>query len=188
VNPPTRAPDHAIAAGGSAFGVADGGVGDLLRDRAERLALPVAQDSQAAEEHILVAELPLGDGRYALPLVDLRAAVPLKNITAVPLAPAHVIGMLRWEGQLITAFSLASVLGIRGWRRDPCVLLVVGWGARLVALDSEVIPKQIALPRAAVETARARGAGPVLEVVTGQGEIVTLLDIGRLLASKGLLA
>jgi purine-binding chemotaxis protein CheW len=159
---------------------------ELLRRRAARLAIPLREESAVAEEQVMVAELPLGDGRYALPLAELEAVVPLKDVTSVPLAPAHVVGILRWGGQLITALSLASVLGIRGWRRDPCVLLVVACRGKVIALDSEAIPRQIALPRLAIEIARGHGSGPVLEVVTTGGEIVNLLDLGKLLAAKGL--
>jgi purine-binding chemotaxis protein CheW len=76
---------------------------------------------------------------------------------------------------------MASLLGIKGWRQDPAVLLVVdpGWG-RLVAIDCEEVPRPLGLTLARVEEARA-GGGKVLYEVAHAGHIVHLIDLGRLL-------
>jgi purine-binding chemotaxis protein CheW len=171
---------------GPTSGIDDAPADDLLRRRAERLARPLAADTGPQESQLVVAELALGDARYALPFADLQAALPLKDVTPVPLAPAHVIGVLRFRGQPVTALSLASLLGIRGWRRDPAVLLVVATAHRPIAIDSEAIPRQTTLARAAVDGARLRGGSGILEVATARGEIVNLLELGRLLAARGL--
>jgi chemotaxis signal transduction protein len=160
---------------------------DLLRRRAERLAAPVGAPVEAADAELAVAEFSLGDARYALPFSELRAALPLKDVTPVPLAPAHLIGVLRFKGQAISALSLASLLGIRGWRRDPAVLLVVATARKTVAIDSEMIPKLVKLPRSAVEAGRVGTAAEHLrEIARKDGEILNLLDLGRLLATKSL--
>jgi purine-binding chemotaxis protein CheW len=103
-------------------------------------------------------------------------------VTAVPLSPPHVIGILRFQGQIVTALSLASLLGGRGWREDPAVLLVVDPGfGHLVALDCERIPKPIAVPHALVEEARARSTGAVCELTLPGTRQVNLLDLLRLM-------
>jgi purine-binding chemotaxis protein CheW len=155
-------------------------VADLLVRRAERVR---QKPSEADEENVLwVAEFPIGEETYALPLDILRAAVPLKMVTAVPLSPPHVIGILRFQGQIVTALSLASLLGGRGWREDPAVLLVVDPGfGRLIALDCERIPKPTGLPHALVEEARARTTGPLCEITLPGMRQVNLLDLLRLM-------
>ena len=158
---------------------------ELLLRRAARLAAPRPTDGDADTAVVPVAQFPVGETIYALPVTELCAALPLRDVTPVPLAPAHVIGILRWEGRVITAISLASLLGIRGWRRDPAVLLVVACGGRLVAVDSEVIPTFAMLPQAALEGDQARRKGPVTEVVSAGGQIVYLLDLGRALTKGG---
>src|SRR5438477_817071 len=137
---------------------------ELLERRAARLR---EKPRESEEESVLwAAEFPVGEDSYALPLDTLRAAVPLKMVTPVPLSPPHVIGILRFQGQVLTAMSLASLLGGRGWREDPAVLLVVdpGMGGRLVAIDCEHIPKPVPLPVSQVEAARARSTGAVADV------------------------
>ena len=153
---------------------------DLLVRRAERIR---QKPAEAEDENLLwVAEFPVGEETYALPLDTLRAAVPLKMVTPVPLSPPHVIGILRFQGQIVTALSLASLLGGRGWREDPAVLLVVDPGfGRLVALDCERIPKPSGLPQAQVVEARARSTGATCEITLAGTRQVILLDLLRLM-------
>ena len=154
---------------------------ELLERRAARLREKAPAD---VDEPVLwAAEFPIGEESYALPLEALRAAVPLKMVTPVPLSPPHVIGILRFQGQILTALSLSSLLGGRGWREDPAVLLVVdpGLGGRLLALDCERVPKPVPLPHALVEEARARSTGAVAEVTLPGLHQVNLLDLRRLM-------
>jgi len=151
----------------------------LLDRRAERAR---ARPRLEEETVLWMAEFPVGEEQYAIPLETLRAAVPLKMVTPVPLSPPHVIGILRFQGQIVTALSLASLLGGRGWREDPAVLLVVDPGfGRLVALDCERIPKPSGLPHALVEEARARSTGAISEITLPGMRQVNLLDLLRLM-------
>lgn len=152
---------------------------ELLERRAERLRVvpPVVADEAVA----WIAEFPVGEERYALPLSALRAVVPLRRVTPVPLSKPHIIGILRFQGRIVTAVSLASLLGVKGWSQDPAVLLVVdpGWGP-LTALDCEQIPKPTTVPARLLEEARAATTSAVVEVAAG-ADMVHFIELGRLL-------
>jgi purine-binding chemotaxis protein CheW len=151
--------------------------------RAERLRRrPESADQDAA---LWLAEFPLGEERYAIRLDALRACVPLRRVRSVPLAPAYVIGILHFEGQLVTAMSLAARLGVRGWRRDPTILLIVELGpGRLAAIDAEAIPRPIALSRDLAETVTDAQESGVSEVLLGDGKPLNLVDMTRLFADS----
>jgi purine-binding chemotaxis protein CheW len=153
----------------------------LLQERASRLR---GRTETAADESVVwVAEFPLGEERYALPLESLRAALPLRLVTPVPLSQPHIIGVLRYQGQVLAALSLAALLGGHGWRQDPAVLLVVGRGdGELCALDCEAIPRPLSLSAGAVEAARTHAEGPVVEVSLGHRQVIHLIDLPRLFA------
>jgi purine-binding chemotaxis protein CheW len=157
---------------------------DLLERRAARLRAPAPSPEE--EQLFWVAEFPLGEERWALPLSALRAAVPLRMVTPVPLSPPHVVGILRFQGQIISALSLSALLGGHGWREDPAVLLVVDPGlGRLVALDCETIPKPVALPLSLVQDARARSHGAVCELSLPGAYTLRLLDVAALVSARG---
>src|SRR5256885_17119347 len=87
-------------------------VEELLVQRAERVRRKPAETD---EENVLwVAEFPVGEETYALPLETLRAAVPLKMVTPVPLSPRHGIGILRFQGRIFTAPPLPPLLAVAG--------------------------------------------------------------------------
>lgn len=162
--------------------VQDQEVRTLLEERASRLR--GRTDNSADETMLMVAEFPLGEERYAIPLDALRAALPLRLVTPVPLSQPHIIGVLRYQGQVLAALSLAAMLGGHGWRQDPAVLLVVGRGdGELCALDCEAIPRPLSISAAAVEAARTHSEGPVTEVLlTKTRQVIHLIDLPRLFA------
>ncbi|QRN99275.1 chemotaxis protein CheW [Archangium violaceum] len=162
--------------------VQDQEVKALLEERATRLR--GRADGTADETVLMVAEFPLGEERYAIPLESLRAALPLRLVTPVPLSMPHVIGVLRYQGQVLAALSLAALMGGHGWRQDPAVLLVLDRGdGELCALDCEAIPRPLSLPTAAVEAARTQAEGAVVEVpLKNNRQIIHLIDLPRLFA------
>lgn len=156
-------------------------VDEILATRAERARASAA--GERVEATLPVAEFGLGSERYAIPLAALRAVLPLRLVTPVPRSPVHVLGVLRFQGQLVTAVSLMTLLGVKGWRQDCAVLLVLerADGHRL-AIDCEHVPRIEALPQRAVDHARARGSGPVHEVTAPGPRTVCLVDVPALLA------
>jgi len=156
---------------------------EILEVRRNRLR---RKPEAAVEEEAAfwVAEFPVGDERYAVPLQRLRGSVPLRLVTPVPLSPPHVVGILRFQGQVIAALSMAALLGGQGWRQDPAVLLVVeGPAGDLLALDCEQVPQPLSVPQRVVEEARAHAAaGPVTAVALPGARQLNLIDLDQLLA------
>lgn len=153
----------------------------LLQQRAGRLReLPLETNE---ESFAWIARFRIGDFMYAIPMLQLRAAVSLRLITPVPLASRNVVGIMSYHGRIITARSLSTLLGVRGWRNDPCVLLVVeSSSGGLMALDCEEVPTPVSLPVASIEQARSRAAANslVLEVTTEDLSQISLLQIDSL--------
>jgi len=152
----------------------------LLQARADRLKAKLT--SQADEPVLMVAQFRVGEAQYAIPLRDFRAAVPLKLVTPVPLAPPQVVGVFRYQGQVVSALSLASLLEVRSWRLDPTVLLVVEpILGQLIGLDCEEIPKPCPLPLTAVQKAKERDRGPIVELFIPGSVPIHLIDLAALL-------
>jgi purine-binding chemotaxis protein CheW len=145
----------------------------LLRTRAAELAHGTTE-IEPEDEGLAAAMFSVGEEIYAIPLEHLRAAIPLTAVTPIPQAPPHVIGIVRFRGQAVTALSFAAIFGVGGWRVDPGVLVVLeGPDARLIAVDCEHIPRAVTLPLAPIAVARSARTGPVVELA--------LPDIGRVM-------
>jgi len=158
----------------------------LLRTRAAELAHGAAELAPE-EEGLAAAVFSVGEELYAIPLEHMRAAIPLTTVTPVPLAPPHIIGIVRFRGQAVTVLSFAAIFGVGGWRTDPAVLVVIeGPGGRLVAIDCEHIPRATTLPLAAITMARSVGAGPVVELALPElGRVLLLDDLEPLFVAFG---
>jgi len=158
----------------------------LLRARADELARG-AVELEPEDEGLAVAMFPMGEDTYAVPLEHLRAAVPLTAVTPVPHAPPHVIGIVRFRGQAVTALSFAAIFGVGGWRVDPAVLVVLeGPDRRLIAIDCEQIPRPAMLPLDAIAMGRSGGAGPVIELALPEvGRVMLLDDLDPLFGALG---
>jgi purine-binding chemotaxis protein CheW len=151
----------------------------LLEARAARLR--VAESTDEPDEGVLwVATFSVGEDLFALPLSAVSAAIPLRMVTAVPLSSPEIVGIVRFQGELVSVFSLASVLGGRGWRADPTFLLIIKRrGGGLVAFDCSQIPMATTLPLRAVEEARARSTEHLLDIWSEGSGDVTLIDVER---------
>jgi len=151
----------------------------LLSMRAERLrSVPTSQE---AEAQFWAAELPVGQETFALPLAALRGCIPLRLVTHLPLAPSHVLGVVPFQGEIVTAFSLSMLLGGRGWTTDPFVLVLVRLaGGQTVALDCEQIPVQVEIPRSEVDRRTLVPDAIAAPVVVPGPRVIQLIDIERL--------
>jgi chemotaxis signal transduction protein len=146
----------------------------LLEARAARLRV---RKEAAEEDGAWVAEFSVGGDAYALPLERLVACLPLKGVTPVPLSQRGIVGITRWEGKVVAVFSLASRLGLRGWRRDPNVLLLLSHKDGFVGLDCEEIPRSSQLPFAVLAQAPTGGAQRPLAMPSGPGQPARLLQL-----------
>ncbi len=155
----------------------------LLELRAERLRSRSDEAEELAVVHL--AEFQLGSERLAFPLEAVRACLPLKMVTPVPLAPPEAIGLFRYDAELLPAYSLSALLGGRAQKADPTVLLVIDRkGGGRIAVDCEQIPMVTTRPRRDVEAARKREAGGLLvQLPDGENPPVGLLDVEALFAS-----
>jgi chemotaxis signal transduction protein len=104
----------------------------------------------------------------------------LRLVTPVPLAPPEVVGVFRHEGEMLPVFSLASLLGVRGWRQDPAVLLVLELSqGRRVAVDCEQVPKPMAIP-ASVFAGAAASDSEAVTLIIANGRPLSIVNANRL--------
>ncbi len=152
----------------------------LLRRRADALR---AVPPEARDEDLLVwaAVFRLGDDSFAFRLEALKGILPLGMVTPVPLAGRHVVGVTRFQGELVTVLSFASLLGGRAWPRDATNLLVLESPEGAVAVDCTDVPRAVALPPGEVLAAAAAG-GSHAPARTVDGDVVQLIDVARLVA------
>lgn len=125
--------------------------------------------------------LPLGDETYAVAADRLREVVVAPRITAVPGAPASVLGLFNLRGAVLPILDTATLLGHAPLTQVP-LALVVQCGIATAALAATGQPSVVDLD-AVVRTADSPGACAIHQFNDG---LVTVLDVEALLAGAGL--
>jgi chemotaxis signal transduction protein len=156
---------------------------EMLMARAERLRGREMEGEMALEDGGWVAGFNLGGQAYALPLEQLLACQPLKGVASVPLSSPGCVGILRYGGGMIRVLSMASLLGSRGWRRDPMVLLILRTATECLALDCEEIPRVFQLSASVLGSDSVSGVPGLRELSLSGGGLLLLMDIDALLSA-----
>lgn len=126
------------------------------------------------------------DEWFSLPIEWVREIQPLERITRVPNAPAEVLGIMNLRGRVLTLFELAGCLGIASGTRPNTHAVVLDFADQdvHVAMAVQRIAQVRGIPASAVEPPPPRegGAGALEGIFELEGQVVGLLDLGRLFA------
>jgi chemotaxis signal transduction protein len=154
----------------------------LLVRRAARLRERPAEETET--QNIAVAEFPAGGERFGVEMRFIVAALPVDKVCGVPLAPAHVVGIVRHEGEVLLVVSLAALIESEGWSRDPEVLLVIEADGLRLAIDCEEVARLTVIPARAIDAARPSRRGLVSDLEV-DGRRLHLVDVKALVARVG---
>jgi len=165
----------------------------IVRDRVERLGGSVSVDSSPGQGTAVTMTLPAsiatfrgllvraGDGLVLLPIEAVERAL---RVTVADMGRVGGMDVLRWEGGVVPAGSLAAILGrgaASGEARGPRHCLIVASGGEQGALlvdevvgEREVLVKELEAPL--VRVRHVAGAG-----LLGGGELALILRPGDLL-------
>lgn len=160
----------------------------ILRERARALARPLAE-APTPTDVVELLVFALGGERYAIEAAHVLEVVPLGELTPVPGAPAHVLGVVNHRGRILPVMDLRRLLELagQGVTEGGRVVAVQAGGmtfgilANAVAGLIEVGADEVAPPAPAL----SRRGQTFVRGVTA--EMVALLDLGALARDPGLL-
>jgi chemotaxis signal transduction protein len=91
----------------------------------------------------------LGDTRYAMPVTSVREVMVIEDVTPVPRAAAHVLGVANLRGDIVTLVSIEPLLGRapRPPRRGARALVLADPALRVAVVVDDVV--DLAAPRPA---------------------------------------
>jgi len=148
----------------------------------------------------------LGDEEYGVAILKVQEIVGLQPITRVPRTPAFVRGVINLRGKVIPIMDLRERFGMpthdaADEARGRCIVVVLVAGPHgqtvPVGLVVDRLSDVSAVPSDDVEDAPSFGAGVKTEYLLGlakvrsadgNGRVMLLLDIDRVLASDELAA
>ncbi|MFV0624591.1 chemotaxis protein CheW [Sphingomonas sp. ac-8] len=154
-------------------------VAAILAERQRALAPLEAADRRARTP---VLSWTLGDELYATPLTDLAEVATIPRVTAVPGAPAALLGLIAWRGAVLNLFDPARALRIASPAEAGRVMLVLRHPAPRVALQVSAVTGAATI----VDSGTAGGDATTRFVEADDGQRLAVVDtallIQRLLA------
>jgi purine-binding chemotaxis protein CheW len=78
------------------------------------------------EDGIEMCSVRVGDTLFGLPITRILEILDKPATRPVPLAPAHIGGLVHYRGEILTAVSLRSLLGLPGHPQTPDMLVFEG--------------------------------------------------------------
>jgi chemotaxis signal transduction protein len=154
----------------------------LLRTRAERYATVEAEERQIL---LTVVTFGRGEGRYALPLTQLREIRPLSRFCAIPFAPSIVPGIVHFRGELLSVHDLAAFTRPDQRCEQPGWLLVVEHSGARMGLSADDVMDVIEIEEGTIQPVPVtlEEAAELLTGMTADGVLVVdgarLFDVTR---------
>jgi purine-binding chemotaxis protein CheW len=131
----------------------------------------------------------VGDGRFAVGLPWVSQVLRFENVTAVPLAPQFVEGIINLGGEVVPVISLRARLGLPPVEPNPRHrVLIAERAGRKYGLLVDKVREILELEDASIAPAASGITGLKAEVLDGiakVGEVLLfILDVERLLAAE----
>jgi len=86
----------------------------------------VAVDSQIGDDGIEMCSVRVGETLFGVPIMRILEILGAPATRPVPLAPPYIGGLVHYRGEILTAVSLRSLLGLPGHSRAPDMLVFEG--------------------------------------------------------------
>lgn len=150
--------------------------------------------TQAGEpDHIQYLTFVLSGEVFAIGILVIKEIMEYANITAVPMTPSYVRGVINLRGAVVPVLDLSVRLGKPAsevTKRTCIVIIEVGSGnaRQIIGIVVDAVQAVLDIPGTEIEPAPRLGMNVHAELVQGMGKVdgkfVILLDVDRLLAPE----
>lgn len=126
----------------------------------------------------------VGNECFAVPLLKVREVIGMPEVTAIPQAPAHVVGIINLRGQIITIFDLRSRLGSGTKGEQPTVIICempFGQMGMIVDMVSSVLSAESEQISEVPAGSRAANHDFITNIYSHEDELILMLDVEKVI-------
>jgi len=127
----------------------------------------------------------IGNGHYAVSVLDVQEVIKPQLLTPVPLAPSYVKGLINLRGQIVTAISLRTLFGLEEIESDDYMNIIVRSGDSLYSLVVDEILDVIDVERETYEPTPETLEEKIKRFIGGvyklDSKLLILLDLEKVL-------
>jgi purine-binding chemotaxis protein CheW len=127
----------------------------------------------------------IGNGFYAISVLDVQEVIKPQVFTRVPSAPDYIRGLINLRGQIVTAISIRSLFGLSDDQRKDYMNIIVRSGESLYSLIVDEILDVIDVEESTFEKTPETLEGKIRQFIAGVYKLDThllmLLDLNKTL-------
>ncbi len=127
----------------------------------------------------------IGNGFYAISVLEVQEVIKPQQLTLVPLAPDYVRGLINLRGQIVTAISLRKLFGLPDDEREDYMNIIVRSGDSLYSLVVDEILDVIDVDFETYENTPETLNQKVKKFIAGvykmEGRLLISLDLEKIL-------
>jgi purine-binding chemotaxis protein CheW len=128
----------------------------------------------------------LGSDEYAIPLLSVREVLALPDITPIPQAPAHFVGIMNLRGSVISIMDLRLKLGIKSGRKDDTTVIILDFGDCSLGVIVDCANSVVSFTPDQVSEKPYLDSGKSMDHITGvvrkNEKLILLLDVAKALS------
>ena len=158
----------------------------VLRERARTLAVPAADDAVADFMDLVVFRI--GGERYAIDAIEVRAAIAVSEVTALPGVAAFYRGLISHQGTAYPLLDIRSLLGGEtGDGAPPAEAILIAFDAFTIAICADAVESFERIDTATIAEVHRTDDGATGSAIRGVTDsAIVVLDIRMLLADARL--
>lgn len=130
----------------------------------------------------------VGKENFAIPLLKVREVIGLPDLTPIPQAPPHVVGIMNLRGQTITIFDLRSCLKSKSESKEPVTVIIceLSFGQMGLIVDSisSVLSAEHEYIAEVPPGSRASHLDFIANIYTKDKDLILMLDVERLISRE----
>lgn len=139
-----------------------------------------SSDVAASQMTTLWTLMRIGGQHYALPSKDIIQVIPAPLRFPLPYAPAHIVGMAHFDGDILPCVAIDAVLSDADQQADYKQCAVIGHGGRRALIMAQTVLRQLDLSAADIhvieQDREAEHDSAIVGEVSINGQSVFLLD------------
>jgi purine-binding chemotaxis protein CheW len=128
----------------------------------------------------------LGDENFAIPLLKVREVIALPEITPVPKASQHVLGIMNLRGQIITIFDMRSCLKLKSMRKEDLTVVICDMEFGQIGFVVDAVTSVLSVTNEQLSEvppgSRAAEQSYITRIHRKDDELTLVLDVEQLLS------
>ncbi len=145
----------------------------------DRGGVPVSGDIQR------YLAFSLGTEEYAVPLLSVKEVIAIPEVTSIPSAAAHFLGIMNLRGTIISIIDLRTKLGIKSERTSETAVIICDLETVCLGVVVNCVNSVLALREGDIhpkpEVQSSKKTDYIRGVTRKQDKLVLLLDIAKAL-------